>query len=108
MRFMLFIPLVILVGCGSTPTEQTDTGGVIPVDKSVTASTEIEAHEATVAQYNETVSYYKNKVVCTRQRVTGSHFKVRICRTVAQIEREREEAQRDAANAASVSGSRGQ
>ena len=36
----------------------------------------------------------KNKVICRYERVTGSHFRTRICRTVAQMEAERSEAQR--------------
>ena len=36
----------------------------------------------------------KDKVICSYERKTGSHFKTKVCRTLAQIELEKEEAQR--------------
>ena len=48
-----------------------------------------------VKVYNKTVTSKKDKVVCSYVRETGSHFKTRICKTVAQIEAEREQAVRE-------------
>jgi len=36
----------------------------------------------------------KDKVVCNYERKTGSHFKTKVCKTLAQIKLEQEEAQR--------------
>ena len=36
----------------------------------------------------------KDKVICSYERKTGSNFKTKVCRTLAQIELEKEEAQR--------------
>ena len=36
----------------------------------------------------------KDKIICSYERKTGSHFKTKVCKTVAQIEFEKEEALR--------------
>ncbi len=51
--------------------------------------------------YNKNVESKKDRVVCHYVRKTGTHFKTRICRTVAQIEEEQNQALRDHGDALS-------
>ena len=57
------------------------------------ASAKDDAPDAAGAQ---TSTKDKDEMVCRRVRVTGSHFKQRVCRTRGQMEAEREAAQRQA------------
>ena len=49
--------------------------------------------EEKVAIYN-TQEEEKNQIICRRTQITGSHRKRTVCRTIAQIEEEQENARR--------------
>jgi hypothetical protein len=51
--------------------------------------------EERIALYNESMSQQKNKVVCRREKPLGSHMTKTVCRTQAEMDRDRDEA-RDA------------
>ncbi|MEJ2130595.1 MAG: hypothetical protein P8Y95_02995, partial [Gammaproteobacteria bacterium] len=63
-------------------------------EKVLQRATDEQVAEA-VAVHNENVSDEEDRVICTRETVVGSHFSRRICRTVRQIEEEREMTLRD-------------
>ena len=92
MRILLFVPLLFLLGCVTEAN-----------NKAEEAQKDVQ-----VAQYNESVSYDKDKVVCTQERKTGSHFKTRVCRTVAQIEAERDRTEQEFGDSRSSGSSSGQ
>ncbi|HZW59869.1 MAG TPA: hypothetical protein VFE85_06220 [Woeseiaceae bacterium] len=48
-----------------------------------------EAVANAVEEYNEDAESDLDKIVCTRERVTGSRTKKRVCRTVREIELEK-------------------
>ena len=50
-----------------------------------------QAEDAAVVEYNATVEP-EERVVCTRERVSGTNIARKICRTERQIEEEREHA----------------
>ena len=45
-------------------------------------------------KYNEKQKYDGRKLICKKETVIGSRIKKKVCRTVASIERDREEAKR--------------
>ncbi|UCC14476.1 MAG: hypothetical protein JSW21_00435 [Gammaproteobacteria bacterium] len=49
--------------------------------------------EEKVAAYNESMSQDRDEIVCRRVQVTGSHFKQTVCKTRAEMEQERQDAQ---------------
>ena len=67
--------------------------------KAETAETETTVEKKTEASFEEKVTAYnkdkndKEKVICRREKKTGSHFSRRRCVTAAQAKREREDAQ---------------
>ncbi len=75
LRIMPLVFVLLLFGCGTTGQNK--------------APEELITENASEASTNE-----KDKVICSYERNTGSHFKTKVCRTVEQIEFEREEAQR--------------
>ena len=46
------------------------------------------------SHYNEEVESELDKVVCKKEQVVGSRRKIRVCKTVRQIEEEKEASQR--------------
>lgn len=70
-----------------------------PETKAETAATEATVEKKAEVKFEEKVTAYnedkkdKDKVVCRREKKTGSHFSRRRCVTAAQAEREREDAQ---------------
>jgi hypothetical protein len=74
-----------LMGCA--------TSGDDPSAQSQAEPSDIQVAEA-VAEHNENVADDKDRVICTRERVVGTHFSRRICRTVRQIEDDRGVARR--------------
>ena len=50
--------------------------------------------EDNLQQTGDNVADNKDKVICTREATVGTHFKEKRCRTVGQIEAEREEARK--------------
>lgn len=73
MRYVLVAALLAVVGCGSSG-----------VDTDVRE----EPQAAAVAAHNEKVNDKRERLVCTREKPTGSHFSKRVCRKVAQVEPE--------------------
>lgn len=84
-RIGLVILSLFLAGCA--------TSGDSPSVRSPQEPTDTQVAEA-VKDHNETVADAKEKVICTRESVLGTHFSRRICRTVRQIEEDRETARR--------------
>lgn len=60
-----------------------------------------QATKEVVKLHDKNEASNKDRVVCHYVRKTGTHFKTRICRTVAQIEEERNQALRDHGDALS-------
>lgn len=85
-RIALAVACLCLMGCASS--------GDSSSEKVLQRATDEQVAEA-VAVHNENVSDEKDRVICTRETVVGSHFSRRICRTVRQIEEEREMTLRD-------------
>lgn len=81
----LVVLSLVVLGCA--------TGSDRPAPKSVAQPSEKQVEKA-VAQYNEGVTQEKEKIICTRESIVGSHFTKRVCRTVAEMEQEREAARR--------------
>tara|TARA_B100001105_G_scaffold115065_1_gene92176 strand:+ start:921 stop:1229 length:309 start_codon:yes stop_codon:yes gene_type:complete len=75
-----------LVGCASG-TDKTGSTSQAGVSKQET--------KQALKLHNKNVKSKKDEVVCSYVRETGTHFKKRICKTVAQIEAEREQAIRE-------------
>ncbi len=69
---------LILAGCESTGPSK--------------AEKDAELDQA-ISEHNETATA-KEKIVCKYERETGSHFKTKVCRTVAQMEEDREDARK--------------
>lgn len=86
------LALAMAAGCSNMPTSQTTNDlDVAPVytQEEKDAMTE----EQKVALYNESMSQEKNKVVCRREEVLGSHFRKTVCKTQGEIDDERRAAQ---------------
>lgn len=49
--------------------------------------------EEKVAIYNDSMSQDRDKIVCRRQDVVGTHFKKTVCKSRGEIEEERKAAQ---------------
>ena len=79
-----------LVGCASGTDKTVQHTGS-------TSQTDVPKHETKqeLKLHNKNVKSKKDRVVCSYVRETGSHFKKRTCKTVAQIEAEREQALRE-------------
>ena len=65
----LLIPLLI-VGCATDPATMS----------------ERKQQDQAVAQHNATTADNKDRLVCRKEKKTGSHRPIKICRTVRQIE----------------------
>ncbi len=72
----------LLVACGSNP------------NKVVAVKAGEDVYKTDMAAAHAIKTNNKDKVVCETRRKTGSHFKEKICTTVSQKEREREDAKR--------------
>jgi len=93
---VIVIWVVSMAGCVSNPTAPTE---AVQADAPVTNSKEVLASGAesvdTAAPSPERVAELASAespddVICRREKVTGSHFARKVCRTRAQIEAERE------------------
>ena len=89
----LFLAL-LLFGCASNNTQEV----ALVVDNNLNA--EQKPDQVSKNPY-KTAQSDKNKVVCSYVKETGTHFKTRVCKTVAQINAEREQALRDHGDALS-------
>ena len=65
--------------------------------------TKVELTEEMVDAHNASVENKMERIICTREKEIGSHFSRKVCRTVRQIQAEREEARRTIENVQSVS-----
>ena len=89
-NFRVLFLFLFLFGCASNSNQQ------ITLTESNTLNDEQKQNpDQVVKLYNKTVKSKKDRVVCSYVRETGSHFKKRVCKTVAQIEAEREHAVRE-------------
>jgi hypothetical protein len=79
-----------LVGCASATDKTVQHTGS-------TSQADVPKHETKqeLTLHNKNAKSKKDKVVCSYVRETGTHFKKRTCKTVAQIEAEREQALRE-------------
>ena len=68
----------LALGCASTSGSE--------AERDLDLASAVEEHNAQAEE--------KDRVVCTKERPTGSHIPRRVCRTVADIERERERVER--------------
>ena len=73
---MLLVFVLLLFGCGTT-------------DRNEISEERISENTSEPSNADG-----KDKVICSYERKTGSHFKTKVCKTPAQIEFEKEEAQR--------------
>ena len=97
----IVILLMGLVGCASSPsapselegasTQATAEGASTQATAEVTEASAV-ANEAEVPKVASAGS--PDDVICTREKVTGSHFSRKVCRTRGEIEAEREAHQR--------------
>jgi hypothetical protein len=78
-KYVLSAVVLVISGCGTV-----DTASRQDIDATV---------DQAVVAHNETAEE-KEKLVCRYEIETGSHFKRKVCRTVAQMERDREEARK--------------
>lgn len=78
-KYVLIAVVLVISGCGTV-----DTASRRDLDAKV---------DLAVGAYNVTAEK-KEKLVCRYEIETGSHFKRKVCRTVAQIEKDREEARK--------------
>jgi hypothetical protein len=78
-KYVLIAVVLVISGCATV-----DTASRQDLDAEV---------DQAVAAHNETAED-KEKLVCSYEIETGSHFKRKVCRTVAQIEHDREEARK--------------
>jgi len=83
MRILLLMMVFVITGCVTTEKQP---------DQASTA-TQTEA-EATAKSASGTAGLAANDVICKREKVTGSYRTVRVCRTKAQMDREKAEADR--------------
>jgi hypothetical protein len=84
-RTALVLLSLCIVGCASS--------GDRPSARSPEKYSDTQVAEA-VKEHNEAVEDEKDKVICTRESVVGSHFSRRVCRSLRQLEEEREYARR--------------
>lgn len=93
---MVALALIPLAGCSSPPSQPESVGNPTAADGSAPVFTAEEkaamTQEEKLRVYNETAAD-RDRVVCRRERPVGSHMPRTICRTVAEIEAEREAAQ---------------
>ena len=86
-NFRVLFLVLFLFACASSPNQQ------------VTLTESNVGHkqnpDQVVKLYNKNIKSKEDRVVCSYTRETGSHFKKRVCKTVAQIEAEREHAVRE-------------
>ena len=91
-RLACLLAATILFGCSNVPTSQaTRDLDVAPVytQEEKNAMTQ----EEKVVAYNESMSQDRDKLICRRQEVVGTHFKKTVCKTRGEIEEERKAAQ---------------
>ncbi len=86
---LVFLSLC-LMGCA---TSSDDSSSSDSSSRDLQRASESEVAQA-VDTHNEQVTDAKDKVICTRETVVGTHFSRRVCRTVRQIEEDRAEARR--------------
>ncbi|MBT8143301.1 MAG: hypothetical protein KJO55_01290 [Gammaproteobacteria bacterium] len=82
---------VALTACATTP-EPTRVAAATPATEAAKATAEM-TQEEKVAAYNEQQADKKDKVICRTVTPTGSHRKKTICRTVKEIDEDRDSAQ---------------
>ncbi len=85
MKVLTIVVVLMLCACGSTP-KKNEIVGVKQGDEYYAVD-----HAAKEAIANEDS---KEKLVCKRRQVTGTHFKSKRCTTASQAKREREETER--------------
>jgi len=91
-RMLIVVALLGVTACSSLPTSQaTKDLDVAPVytQEEKDAMTEDEK----IAAYNDSMSQGRDKLVCRREVIVGTHFKQTVCRTQGEIEDERKSAQ---------------
>ena len=86
---MAKVSIVILSLCLLGCTTSGDSARVKAAEKPIAEEPTDAQVEQAVAQYNESVPDKKDKVICTRETVVGTHFRRRVCRTVHQMEEDR-------------------
>lgn len=86
------LALLLISGCSSTPADQT-TKDLADAPALTQEQKDAMSQEEKVEAYNASMSEDRDKLVCRREQVTGSHFRKTICRTQGQIEEERRAAQ---------------
>ncbi len=80
-KWMLLLGCIHLVACTSTPSETA----------SAAKTTSAPAKVAVVKSYNKDTD--KNAVVCRKEKVLGSNRSVKVCKTIAQQDEERKQAE---------------
>lgn len=86
MRLLFLAPLLCVVGCVTTTyhkVEQQENTGVDQQIAQIESTSSVKKSHRYVAR--------KDRIVCTRESVVGSHFKTRTCKTAAQRDAEREQ-----------------
>ena len=83
------------VADSSTPVAESSTPAASAAGDSTEVVTGLAVENADTAPLADVVSAeYKNAVICRKERVTGSHFPQKVCRTRGEIDALREENQR--------------
>ncbi len=88
-KFVIIAVALVISGCAT-------------VDTASRQESDAEFDKA-VAAHNET-SEKKEKLVCRFEKTTGSNFREKVCRTVAQMERDREEARKTLSRSSTAKG----
>lgn len=88
----IVILLMGLVGCASSPSAPSELEGASTQATAEVTEASAVANEAEVPKVASAGS--PDDVICTREKVTGSHFSRKVCRTRGEIEAEREAHQR--------------
>ena len=90
-RIRLVVLSLCLLGCATTSDSvSVGDGQQVSDSPQVTSGEPTTAQvDAAVAQHNAAVTDEKDKVICTREVVLGTHFRRRVCRTVRAIEEDR-------------------
>lgn len=83
-RILVLLPLFCFTGCASTSSQ---TQQAKPADEIV--------RKNIVPAVQKTPKIAKKKLVCRKESVVGSHFNLRICKSAAQWDAEREHSRED-------------
>ena len=84
--------LAWIAGCGSLPASRT-TQDLENAPQYTQEEKDAMTEAQKVAVYNESMTEDRDKLVCRREHVVGSHFKQTVCKTQAELELERRAAQ---------------